>query len=175
MKRIRLVFITLILAASSGSAFAQTGSPADAVKSFYAFNRTHSTKFTRLTVDKRKPWFSEALYKLFLNELKREKEFVRQHPNEKTYFAEGLPFVPIDETCKVGRRELHKKLSVIPDTEDNSVATVNAVFEFPSPCKSPDKTVYTIELIRAGSRWLIDNVIYEQNSNLVEDLKRKDY
>lgn len=155
--------------------FAQNTSPVAAVRSFYVFDRAHSQTFDRKAIDERRKWLSESLYKLFLNELKREKEYLRKNPTDKPYFGDGLPFQPIDETCTSGKRVYHKAISIKPDARDGSFATVNAIFAFPPPCTEPDKTVYNIALIKRGKMWLIDNVIYEGARDLVSDLKRKDY
>ena len=175
MKIFRILTLAAVFVASVAAAFAQTNKPIDAVKSFYAYDRTHSQYFSRAAIDARKKWFSDDLYKLFLYELKRQKEFERKHPNEKTYFGEGLPFKPYDELCTVGKQKLHKQLSFRPDAEDANVATVLVTFAFPAPCKEPDNTVYTFQMVKSATGWVIDDVIYEKDSNLVTDLKRKDY
>jgi hypothetical protein len=175
MKIIRFIALAVVSTALSAAANAQSNRPIDAVKSFYAYDRTHSQFFSRGAIDARKKWFSDALYKLFLFELKRQREFLRKHPNEKTFFGEGLPFKPYDEICKVGRMDLHKEISFRPDAEDRDIATVLVIFAFPSPCKEPDKTEYTFQMIRSPAGWVIDNVNYGPDSNLVNDLKRKDY
>jgi len=139
------------------------------------FHKSHSSEFSRRSIDARRAWFSTALYELFLNELKREKEFLRTHPGEKPFFGEGLPFQPWDETCTVGKRILHKQLTLKPDAEDAANATVQAIFAFRAPCKEPDQNEYTFELVKENGKWVIDNLNYEEGSSLVKDLKRKDY
>lgn len=171
-KRLTLAAIFVVLAAA---AFGQANRPIDAVKSFYAYDRTHSQYFSRTAIDARRKWFSDDLYKLFLFELKRQREFERKHPNEKPYFGEGLPFKPYDELCTVGKQKLHKQLSFRADAEDTNVATVLVTFAFPAPCTDPDSTVYTFQMVKSATGWVIDNVIYDKDSNLVTDLKRKDY
>ena len=175
MRIFRTLTLAAILMTVAAAVFGQTIRPIDAVKSFYAFDRTHSQYFSRTAIDARKKWFSDDLYKLFLYELKRQNEFERKHPNEKTYFGEGLPFKPYDELCTVGKLKLHKQLSFRPDAEDTNIATVQITFAFPAPCKDPDATVYTFQMVKSGTGWVIDNVIYDKDSNLVADLKRKDY
>ena len=100
---------------------------------------------------------------------------VRKNPHDKPYFGDELPFRPIDETCKAGGRAAHTALTVKPDAEDTNNATVRAIFAFGQPCKDPDKTEYTVELVKSGTAWLIDDVLYKDNRSLKLDLKRKDY
>ncbi len=159
----------------AGHCLAQNGTPVAAAKAFYAYDRAHNSAFTRAAVDARKKWFSTALYNLFLNELKRQNEFLRKHPGEKPYFGEGMPFQPYDELCKAGKTQIHKKLTIRPDSQDTDVATVFAVFAFPPPCKTPDTTTYTIKLVRSAAGWVIDDVVYEEGQSLVQDLNRADY
>jgi len=163
-----------MFAALALSVFAQTNTPLEAANSFYKYDRSHSQDFSRANIDARKAWFSSDLYSLFLKELKREDAYLKKNPNDKPYF-EGLPFQPIDETCKAGRRTLHKALNVLHGTENTKTATVLASFAFPKPCKNPDTTVYTIALVKGKSGWLIDDVRYEDNRSLKADLNRKEY
>jgi hypothetical protein len=51
---------------------------------------------------------------------------------------------------------------------------VRLSFAFPSPCKTPDKTEYKMQMVRVGGMWLIDDLIYEEGSTLVKDLNRVD-
>ena len=174
MKRLTITFAAILITIFAASSFAQNSTPAESVRSFYEFNRKHDRSFTRTALEARKQWFSEDLYKLLLSELKRETLYLKKNPTDKPYF-EGLPFDPIDETCAAGSRQLRKQVMIRPDAQDDSVATVRAIFAFPSPCKEPDTTIYTIEVVRAPAGWVIDNVVYEDGSTLVAALKRKDY
>ena len=175
MTTLKTIFITFCLAIFTASAFAQQKTPSAAVTSFYKFDRTNSQDFTRKNIDARKKWFSAALYKLLLNELAREKAYIKKHPNDKPFMGEGFPFQPLDETCKVGNVEVHKELTVKRDAEDINDATVRAIFAFPRGCADPAAVTFTLEMNRTPAGWVIDNVIYDDSSNLVKDLKRKKY
>ncbi len=126
MNKTRIALVGAVIALLSASTFAQNDTPTGGAKAFYAYHRTHNIGFSRASIDARKKWFSDDLYKLFLNELKREKEFL-------------------------------------------------TIFAFPLPCKDPDKTEYTLQMVRGTSGWVIDNVLYAHDLNLVRDLKRTDY
>lgn len=169
-----MLFAPIMFAALALSAFAQTKTPLEAANTFYKYDRAHSQNFSRANIDARRAWFSAELYALLLKELRRETAYLKKNPNDKPYF-EGLPFQPIDETCKAGRKNLHKALTVSRGTEDTTTATVLASFAFPKPCKDPDTTVYSIALIKGRIGWLIDDVRYEDNHSLKADLNRKDY
>ena len=175
MKKLTITFAVLLITIFSASSFAQNATPVEAVGSFYAFHRKRDRTFSRAGVEAHKQWFSEGLYRLFLYELERERAFLKKNPTDKPYFADDMPFEPIDETCSAGSRQLHKQLTVKPDAEDKSIATVRAIFAFPSPCKEPDTTIYMIEVVRVPTGWVIDNIVYEDGSTLVAALKRKDY
>ena len=175
MKRLNLLSISFFVSIFVSSAAGQTGSPTAAVKAFYAFDRSHSKIFSRRTIDARRGWFSNELYKLFLNEIKREAAYLKKNPTDKPYFGDGFPFQPYDEACKVGRRSLHKTLKIDPAFEKGDRAAVTATFAFPAPCKDPDATTYTIGLVKVRGRWLIDDVNFGEDRSLKQDLNRKDY
>lgn len=156
-------------------AVAQQNSPGNATKSFYAFDRSHSQVFNRRNIDARKGWFSAALYKLFLYELRREAAYLKKNPNDKPYFGDGLPFQPIDETCKVGGRDTHRSVSVHQEFQQKSRGAATATFSFPKGCTDGDKVVYTIGLVLEHGRWVIDDVNYGEDTSLKQRLHRKDY
>ncbi|MEP6847914.1 MAG: hypothetical protein ABI999_03595 [Acidobacteriota bacterium] len=174
MFKSKMLFAPIVFAVFALNSFAQTTTPLEAVNSFYRFDKTHSQDFTRANIDARRSWFSSDLYSLFLKEIKRADSYAKKHPTDKPYF-EGLPFQPIDETCKAGRKVLHKGVNTMHGTEESKRATILASFAFPKPCKNPDNTVYTIVLTKNKSGWLIDDVLYEDNHSLRSDLNRKDH
>ena len=170
-----MLFAPLVLAIFATSAFAQTNTPLATVDAFYRFDRTHSQAFNRANIDARKQWLSNELYSLFRKELKREEAYLKKNPTDKPYFGDGLPFQPYDETCKAGRKTLHKALATRHDQENGKSARILATFAFPKPCKNRDATTYTLALVKAKTGWLIDDVLYEDNRSLKGDLNRKEY
>ena len=174
MYRPNLVLLATLLALFADAAAAQKATPVAVVKAFYAYDRAHSQTFNRRNIDARKAWFSTEVYSLFRNELKRENDYLKKNPNDKPYF-DGLPFQPIDETCKAGHRDLHKSVAVKPVFQEGNRAAVTATFAFPKPCKDPDATTYTVGLIKGKTGWLIDDVNYGDVRTLKDDLKRKEY
>ncbi len=171
------IFSLLILSIGffTASVPAQNSTPVTAVRSFYKFDRSHSQVFKRSAIDARKKWFSAELYKLFLYELKRENTYLRTHQNEKPYFGDGLPFQPIDETCKAGGKELHRGVEVKPAFQKGRRAAVIAAFAFPKQCSEKDVVTFTIGIVKSGTAWVIDDVNFGEDRTLKQDLKRKDY
>lgn len=157
------------------TALAQQSDPKSAVESFYKFDRSHSQTFNRRNVDARKQWFSPTLYSLFLNELRRQTAFLKENPTDKPYFGDGFPFQPYDETCRADGREFRRSLRIRQEFRRPSRAAATATFAFPKRCNVDESIVYTIGLIRSGSRWVIDDVNYGEDTTLKERLKRKDY
>src|SRR3954454_22284024 len=104
--KVRILIIAGVVLLLALSSVAQ--SPVATVNAFYKFDRSHPEVFNRRNIDSRKRWFSKDLYNLFLYELKRESAYLKKTPTDKPYFGDGLPFEPYDETCKAGRRELHR-------------------------------------------------------------------
>jgi hypothetical protein len=172
---LRTSSILTLLFTISFAIVAQNDTPKNTVASFYKFDRSNSQTFERKAIDARKGWFSPELYALFLKELEREKAYLKQQPTDKPFYGDGLPFQPFDEVCKEGKKNVHKQLTIGKQHEEEESATVKIVFAFPKPCKEPDPTEYTIRLVKSRNGWVIDNVIYSAESNLVKDLNRTDY
>lgn len=167
--------LTLMLILSAGVATMLAQSPAATVRAFYQFDRSHSHAFDRRYVEARKRWFSNALYNLFLYELKREADYLKKNPGDKPYFGDGSPFLPIDEVCKAGRQNLHRTVVVKPADRMGNRAVVTATFPYPKPCKDTDAPTYTVGLVRQRGAWVIDDVNYGEDRTLKQDLNRKEY
>ena len=163
-----------MIAAFAAGVFAQTNTPAAAVTSFYKFSRSQSQDFNSRGIESRKRWFSTPLYKLFLNELQREKEFLKKNPTDMPFFGNGVPFQPIDETCEAGKRSYRYTYSVGKGEVNGDSATVPVSFTYPAQCKIPP-TIYKVVLVKAKTGWLIDDMIYPNGPTLVADLKRTEY
>lgn len=172
MKYFSQICFLLLMAAAAA---AQTIGPADTVRAFYDFDRTHSTEFSNRSVEARRPWFSGDLYRLLRLELQREADYLKRNPGDKPHYGDGLPFRPLDESCDVGQKRLHKKISIKPGVVGARAAKVTVTFAFPPPCKTSDRIEYIFSMKRSGKRWTIDNVTYDDGSTLVGDLNRKEY
>ena len=174
LKHRSLVFIVFILAAAV-PAFTQSSTPLAAIKSFYAYDTKNSQAFTRTAIDVRKKWFSAELYKLFLNEIEREKTYLKQNPTDKPHFGDGLPFRPLDETCKLNVRSYRRTVSYGAVTIKGDLANVDVNFKYPKGCNVPD-VLYAVNMEKEKGRWVISDIRYfPGDTSLVEDLTRKEY
>ncbi len=155
--------------------FGQNGTPSAAVGAFYKFDRSHSQTFNRRNIDARKQWFSAGLYALLLNELKRERAYLKQNPTDKPHFGDGLPFQPLSEMCEANGKKYGNRYSFGAVTAKGRSANVDVTFSHPKVCKF-DNTIFGINLVKEKGRWVIDDVLYvADHSTLMQDLKRPNY
>ncbi|MFL6467610.1 MAG: hypothetical protein ACJ72Z_06605 [Pyrinomonadaceae bacterium] len=171
----RIALCLMLLVSASLAAFSQNSSPLAAVNAFYKFDRSHSQLFNRANIDAREQWFSAGLYKLLINELVREKEYLKKNPTDKPHFGDGLPFQPLDEECTAGTKKYRNTLSFGPINVNGSSRNFDAYFSYPKAC-GIEKTTFEIVVIKQNGKWVIDDVLYPATtSTLVEDLNRKEY
>lgn len=144
------------------SIFAQKQNAEAIVRAFYKFHSAHENSFNEKEIGLRRNFFTPKLQQLFAAELKRQKIYLKKHPDDKPYF-EGLPFTPI-EFCP-------KDYSV-GEAEPNDGKTrvkVNFVYG-KSSCEANDgtKIFYKISLLQIGGKWLIDDLIFDDGESLTE-------
>lgn len=165
----------MLAAAVAVPAQAKLAGAKAAVAAFYRFDATNSQVFNRRNIDARKRWFSAELYKLLINELAREKEFLKAHPTEKPYYGDGLPFRPLDEVCELNGKKYRRQISYGQVTVKGDLGNVDVYFKYPKACSIPD-ILYAVNISLENGRWVIDDIRYfPDNSSLVEDLNRKEY
>jgi len=174
MKTFGLFFVPLLFMIASLTAAAQN-TPRLAADAFYKFDRSHSQIFNRQNIDSRKQYFSAKLYRLFLNEVKREAVYLKKNPGDKPYFGDGLPFQPVREKCEDGPNGRYRSLAIKQEFQKASRAVVTATFAYPSPCRQNEPVVYTIGMIRTGGKWVIDDINYGEDTTLKQRLQRKEY
>ena len=175
LTRSKLVLSLAITLAVSTTAFAQASGPKAVVTAFYKYDATHSDVFNRRSIDARKRWMSDELYKLFLRELDREKEYLAKNPGNKPYFGDGLSFSPLDETCALNGRSYRRTISYGQVTVKGELGNVDVYFKYPKGCNIPD-VLYAVNMEKELGRWVISDIRYiADNSSLVEDLNRKEY
>lgn len=175
MLKQRFIIFIAIVAAAVGTAFAQNSTPLAMVKAFYEFDAKGSQTFDRTAIDARKKWFSSELYQLFLNEIKREKEYLKKNPTDKPHFGDGLPFQPLEETCHLGKIRYKRSISYGAVTVKGDLANVDIRFKYPKGCNIPDVR-YAVNMEKERGRWVISDIRYfPGDTSLVEDLKRKEY
>jgi hypothetical protein len=150
------------------SAAAQKTSPRDPalsfVRSFYQFHFAHNKNFTTRNVQQRKRWLTPELYKLLLDELKRQAQESKAHPDEAPDF-EGDPFTDSQEypdSFRAGESHVNGDLSKVTVT----------LFWSAKTSRGRDKRDIVVELTRSTGGWLINDVINNEGSRLREELKK---
>ena len=165
----------MLAAAVAGSAQSKTSGPKSAAAAFYRFDSANSQDFNRRNIDARKRWFSAELYKLLINELAREKGFLKANPTDKPHYGDGLPFRPLDEVCELNRKKHHRQISYGEVTVKGDLGNVDVYFKYPKGCQIPD-ILYAVNMSKENGRWVIDDIRYiAENTSLVEDLNRAEY
>lgn len=164
-----LLLAALILAASSAPrASAQTagGAAADAARaaeSFYRFHFARDRGFLRANVVERRRFLSPELYRLVMNELRREAAFRKAHPDEVPFMT-GDPFTDAQEypdTFAVGAAVVSGNTARVPVT-----------FGWRGVEK---KQTLEVELIRRAGRWLVHDVRRDGGAGLLKLLRRPVY
>lgn len=161
------------------SVFAQIDSDAKlTVDKFYKFFRTRNGQISTHELNMLKGWFTPQLTQLFRNEIQREAEFSRKHPDEKPYFGDGFPFEPFNE-CVVGEQIFMNSLEFKELKAEPNKSLIEVKFIIPKECESQVKEklieTYKIELLKTKSRWLINDWIFPDGKRLTEILKRVKY
>jgi hypothetical protein len=136
---------------------------ARAAESFYRYHFARDRGFLRANVVQRRRWLSPELYRLMLNELRREAAFRKAHPDEVPFMT-GDPFTDAQEypdTFTVGRATVRGNRANVPVTFGwRDVA---------------QKQTLQVELLKHGGRWLIHDVRREGSAGLLKLLRRPVY
>ena len=179
MNELRLIFVGGLMLVTSILTAAQTAADAKAtIEKFYKFHRARSGIISTHELNLRKPWLTPELIRLFRYELTREDAFVKKNPDEKPYFGDGFPFQPYEE-CVVDEKIILNRLEIGEVKIEKAKAVVEIRFFIPPECEkqTAEKLLetYKIELLKTGSRWLINDWLYADGKRLTEILKRKKY
>ena len=174
MKRAQFTLAAVIFLLSTFAATAQRSTPKAAVESFYKYDSSHSQIFNKKSIHSRKPGFTDVLHLYLTKELERQAEFVRNNPADKPHFGDGLPFRPLDETCKIRGRAYRFTPTVGKPSTRGSAATVLVRFAYPKGCTLP-ATQYLVRLHKVKNSWYINDIEYPDGSTLLADLMREQY
>lgn len=151
-KIIAILVLTLLF---SVSGLADDAAEAKAVvQSFYKVQTFRNDGFNVQLINKRKRWFTSELHNLYLKTVRLEDAWEKKHPDEKPEFL-GLGFHPQEEmypqVATVGKSVVTGKTGLVDVNfyyvEKNKKRTFH------------DK--YVIELKKQGSKWLINDIIYD--------------
>ena len=172
MKVRRVIFLTFVSAILLVPvASSQNTDPASAVREFYEKEMKASQTFNRRNLDARKKWLSPRLYNLFRNELKKQSALLKTNPDDKPFFGDGFPFRPMDEPCEVNGKSYSRRFIVQAAINiRDSGADIPVRFSYPSPCTVPTLT-YTVRAVRSSGRWVIDDIIFDNNETLSAAMK----
>lgn len=164
----------MFLLLCSTNIFAQKQTASAFVEAFYKFHRARSGIFNAAEVGAHKKWFSSELNELFQNELKREKEFLKQNPTDKPHFGDGFPFTPYEE-CSSNGKGVKNVIKTALLKEFKGDSTVEVKFYQPKVCGGELIETYKVELRMNKNGWLIYDWIYPDGKRLTDDLKRTEY
>lgn len=166
--RTALSFVLILLFATA--ALSQTAGPAQTVRAFYRFSNARSSVFNRKHIESRKRWYTPELYRLFLEALRKENAFLKQHPDEKPFFGDGLDFHPLHEPCHANGKAYDRSQSITrTDVKDNR-AYVEVKFAYPEAC-TEEPIYYRVQLKKLSGKWLIDDWTYSDGTTLTRDIK----
>ena len=145
----------LILIACGVSAFGQRpGSPAETVDQFYM--QYMSLQIRGLpNADQSKaidPFLSQEIKDLIAADLEKQKQFIKDRPDDKPPWIEGDLFSSLFEgatSYKIGRT-----------SQKGSTANVDVALSYKDPSGVSNWTD-TVVLTKAGSKWLIRDILYK--------------
>ena len=166
----KVLLIAVIFTLASASSLAQSRGPSETVKSFYRFSSAHSGLFNRRHIESRKSWYTNELYQLFLEQLKKDEANLKAHPTDKPFFGDGLDFEPLHELCYAGGKSYSYSRRVGRSQMKGESAYVDVTFSYPTACTEP-AVVWQVELKRVGGKWLIADWIWPEGSSLAADMK----
>ena len=136
-----------------------------AVRSFYTFHLARNKDFKASNVRLRRRFLTADLYKLLLDELKREAARSKAQPDEAPYF-EGDPLTDSQEypdSFRVGKAEM---------SGDRVKVTVTMLWS-DKTSRGRDQRDIVVEVAKTGASWLINDIISSQGSSLQAELKRE--
>ena len=163
------VFAALIFCAPPAprvSAQTKSRAAADAARAAETFYRYHFARdrgFTRANIVRRRRFLSSELYRLMLNELRREAAFRKAHPNEVPFMT-GDPFTDSQEGPEI--------FTVGFAEASGNTASVQVSFSWRDVEQGH---VLEVELLRGGGRWLIHDIRRVGSAGLLKLLRRPVY
>ena len=111
---------------------------------------------------RKRRWLAPELYKLMLNEFRREDAWVKENPDQVPYFT-GDPFTNSQEhpsSHRTGQAEV---------TGNN--AKVDVTLFWAEGGNTVDTRKITVMLRKHAGKWLISNIVSGEGTNAVTDLK----
>jgi hypothetical protein len=173
MMRIFIFVIVVISLLSAGvhPVCAAESRATSVVMDFYSshFATAERMFFTREKVRRVKGWLSPKLYRLMLHELRRAEAVEREYTgiNAKKPDISGDVFTNSESPPQVFR--LGKS------SQRKGIAEVDVWCYWNDQTIGRMKRQVKVQLVFSRGKWLIDNLVYEDGSDLVSMLSRHDY
>lgn len=162
--------IALLLAAVIGHGQPIQETAMQTTKEFYwlHFLQGYQMYFEPKNIQRKRKWFTPKLYRLMLYEFRRETEYAKAHPDPplKPYFS-GDVFTDAESLPQVFR------VTKAKEEKDKAIVTVWVYWNDNTVGKMKRKI--QVVLLRSQTRWLIDNLLYDDGKDLVTQLKRPSY
>jgi len=166
-----IVSILTALLSAGSSAFVAEQSPALVVRGFYTrhFVSPKRMFFSRENVRRESGSLSPKLYRLMLHELQRAEEVEREYKgaDAKKPYISGDVFTNSESPPQVFR--LGKS------SQSRGTAEVEVWCYWNDQTVGRMKSRMRVLLVLVKDKWLIDNLVYEDGTNLVSMLSRRDY
>lgn len=162
--KIKIIFLSIILAALSTGIYGQKQDASATVQSFYKyhlarliiFKAVDRKSYRKVEIESYRRRFSDDLNKLFQTELQREQEFLKKNPTDKPHFGDGFPFAPLDECDNAGQL-IKNTYQVGVATVKDERAIVEVKFYQPKECGGNLIDTYKVELLKSKENWLIND------------------
>lgn len=162
--------IALLLLNSSVYGQTTQASALQAAKEFYRLHFLHGDQmyFELGNIRRKRKWLTPKLYRLIRYEFQRETEYAKAHPGLilKPYFS-GDVFTDAESLPQV------YKVTKARVTKDKAIVTVWVYWNDETVGKMKRKI--QVVMVPSKTRWLIDNLLYDDGKDLVAQLKRPSY
>jgi hypothetical protein len=162
--------MALLLPTSFGYGQTTQTSALQVAREFYRlhFLRGDQMYFEPENIRRKRTWLTPKLYRLLLKEFQRETDYAKVHPDLilKPYFS-GDVFTDAESLPQVFRVTKAKLAN------DGAIVTVWVYWNDDTVGKMKRKI--QVVMVRSQTRWLIDNLLYENDEDLVKLLKRTSY
>lgn len=170
----KFISIAFILVVTTAGVFAQTSGPADTVRAFYKYSNARSSTFNKRHLESRKQWYTPALYKAFLAQLREDQAYLKKNPTDKPYFGDGLDFRPLDEPCEANGKSYRRSQSISRISTGKTRSYVDVKFAYPNTC-GIEPVYYRVNLQKINGKWLIADWTYSDGSTIMRDMRKNNY
>ena len=145
----KLISIVLLCLTSGAPATAQSRGPVETVVTFYKFSNARLSTFDRRHIESRREWYTPALYRAFLEQLREDELHLKKNPTEKPFFGDGLYFRPLDEPCYVKNKPYRRYQAIARKYIRKSRAYIDVKFASSTKCTDGGEPIYyRVNLLR---------------------------